>query len=94
MTQSWIVALIVAGAAAYAVWYWLPARLRRRLGRVHQALAKVPGCSDCSSSCGGCAQAGGDSGADPEPGGKRVIPIASRPSGPASVSPLREERRT
>lgn len=73
MTQAWIVALIVAGAAVYAVWYWLPAGLRERLGRVHQALAQKPGCSDCSSSCGGCAKAEAPS--TGKPGPVRIIPI-------------------
>jgi hypothetical protein len=73
MTQSWIVALIVAGAAAYAVWYWLPGGLRQRLGRVHQALAQTPGCGDCSSSCGGCAKAEAPS--TGETGPTRIVPI-------------------
>ncbi len=31
MTQEWTVGVIVLAAAAYALWYWLPAGLRRRL---------------------------------------------------------------
>jgi hypothetical protein len=75
--QEWIAALVVAGAAAYAVWYWLPAGLRKRLGRVHHALAQTPGCNDCSSSCGGCAKAGDPS--TPAPGKARIIPIVVQP---------------
>jgi hypothetical protein len=74
MTQEWIVGLIVCVAAAYAVWYWLPAGLRQRLGRVHAALGQAPGCNDCSSSCGGCAKA--NDGSTPPEGPSRVIPIA------------------
>ena len=51
--QDWAVAAIVTAAALYALWYWLPASLRRRLGAVRPALAKKPGCGSCSS-CGGC----------------------------------------
>ena len=51
--QDWAVAAIVAAAALYALWYWMPARLRRRLGKVRPALARTPGCGSCSS-CSGC----------------------------------------
>lgn len=77
MTQEWITAVIVFVAAAYALWYWLPAGLRQRLGRVHRTLAQVPGCGDCSSSCGGCAQA--DETPKFEAGKFRIIPMASQP---------------
>lgn len=40
MTQQWIVGVIVLAAAAYALWYWLPSGLRRRLGRIHPALVR------------------------------------------------------
>lgn len=53
MLQQWIAGLLVALAAAYALWYWLPAGLRRRLGRVQKKLGEKPGCSACSS-CEGC----------------------------------------
>lgn len=53
MLQQWIVGLMVALAAAYALWYWLPAGLRRHLGRVQKKLGEKPGCSACSS-CEGC----------------------------------------
>ena len=58
MWQQWITGLIVALAAAYMVWRWLPAGLRKKLGRVHPAMAQSAGCgsgggSGCSS-CGGC----------------------------------------
>ena len=58
MWQQWITGLIVALAAAYMVWRWLPAGLRKKLGRVHSAMGQSAGCgggggSGCSS-CGGC----------------------------------------
>jgi len=48
MTQELIVAVIVALAAAYVVWRYLPSRWRRRLPA---ALAQEPGCGGCSA-CG------------------------------------------
>ena len=53
MLQQWMAGLMVAFAAAYALWYWMPAGLRRRLGRVQVKLGEKPGCGACSS-CGGC----------------------------------------
>ena len=58
MWQQWITGLIVALAAAYMLWRWLPAGLRRKLGRVHPAMGQSAGCGSgggggCSS-CGGC----------------------------------------
>jgi len=58
MWQQWITGLIVALAAAYMVWRWLPAGLRKKLGWVHPAMAQSAGCGGgggggCSS-CGGC----------------------------------------
>ena len=61
MWQQWITGLIVALAAAYMVWRWLPAGLRKKLGRVHSAMGQSAGCDGggggggggCSS-CGGC----------------------------------------
>lgn len=58
MWQQWITGLIVALATAYMVWRWLPAGLRKKLGRVHPAMAQSAGCGSgggggCSS-CGGC----------------------------------------
>ncbi|MBG6071078.1 MULTISPECIES: hypothetical protein [unclassified Polaromonas] len=57
MLQQWITGIMVAFAAAYALWYWMPAGLRRRLGRLQKKLGEKPGCGACSS-CGGCATAG------------------------------------
>ena len=54
MWQQWIVGVMVALAAAYALWYWMPAGLRRRLGRMQKSLGEKPGCGACSS-CSGCA---------------------------------------
>ena len=56
MMQAWIAGLIVVFAAAYALWYWIPASLRARLFGRSSPLAKAPGCDSCSS-CGGCASA-------------------------------------
>ena len=58
MWQQWITGLIVALAAAYMVWRWLPAGLRKKLGRAHPAMGQSAGCGSgggggCSS-CGGC----------------------------------------
>lgn len=58
MWQQWITGLMVAAAAAYMVWRWLPAGLRKKLGRVHPAMGQSAGCGSgggggCSS-CGGC----------------------------------------
>lgn len=72
MWQQWITGLIVALAAAYMVWRWLPAGLRKKLGRVHPAMAKSAGCGSggdggCSS-CGSCSSGGGGSrGSDSPP---------------------------
>ena len=57
MTQEIIVGLIVALAAAYVVWRFVPARWRKPLQRAHPALARESGCggcSGCSSPSGGC----------------------------------------
>ena len=53
MLQQWIAGIMVAFATAYALWYWMPAGLRRRLGRVQKNLGEKPGCGACSS-CSGC----------------------------------------
>ena len=57
MAQQIIVGVIVAVAALYVLWRYLPARWRERLG-----LAPAPGCGAGSgggcSSCGGCSAAG------------------------------------
>lgn len=52
--QNWVVLALVVLAAAYSVWYLLPARFRKLLGAVHHALAQKPSCGSCSS-CGKCA---------------------------------------
>jgi hypothetical protein len=53
MTQEWTVGVIVLAAAVYALWYWLPAGLRRSLGQVHPALGEKRACGACNN-CGGC----------------------------------------
>ncbi|MDH4416436.1 MAG: hypothetical protein QE485_04360 [Acidovorax sp.] len=68
MAQQLIVGLIVAAAALYVLWRYLPARWRQGLGKVHPGLAQPPGCGDgdgdggCGS-CGGCGE-GPDAGAE------------------------------
>lgn len=57
MSQDWIVGGLVGVAALYATWYVLPAAARQRLGRLHSALGRAPGCSSVCSSCGKCAGA-------------------------------------
>lgn len=54
MWQNLAVGAIVVLAGLYALWYWMPAALRKRLGRVRPGLAKAPSCGACSD-CGGCA---------------------------------------
>jgi hypothetical protein len=54
MWQDITVGAIVALAAGYAAWYWLPAALRKRLGALRPGLGKAPSCGSCSD-CGGCA---------------------------------------
>ena len=54
MWQDIVVGAIVALAGGYALWYWMPGALRRRLGAIRPGLAKKPGCGSCSD-CGGCA---------------------------------------
>ena len=53
MLQQWITGIVVALAAVYALWYWMPAGLRRQLGRMQKSLGEKPGCGACGS-CGGC----------------------------------------
>jgi len=48
MWQELVVYAVVALAGLYALWYWLPAGLRRRLGGVRPALGKAPSCGSCS----------------------------------------------
>ncbi len=57
MWQQWTVGVVVVLAGVYALWYWLPASLRTRLGRLQKNLGEVPGCGACSS-CGSCSSPG------------------------------------
>ena len=59
MWQQWITGLIVALAAAYMLWRWLPAGLRKKLGRVHPAMGQSAGCGGGGG--GGCSSWGGGS---------------------------------
>ena len=58
MWQQWITGLIAALAAVYMVWRWLPAGLRKKLGRVHSAMGQSAGC-DGGGGGGGCSSCGG-----------------------------------
>ena len=51
--QGFIVGLIVALAALYVVWRYLPARWRQRLG-----VAPAPGCGGDDGGCGSCGSCG------------------------------------
>lgn len=55
MSQGFWTGLIVAAAALYLLWRWLPARWRQRVTGREQTPAS--GCGSCSS-CAGCAAAG------------------------------------
>ncbi len=44
MWQNLAVGAIVALAGLYALWYWMPAALRKRLGALRPALGKAPSC--------------------------------------------------
>ena len=78
MTQEWMVGVMVAIAAAYFVWRWMPASLRQRLGRVHPAMGHAAGgCGGCSSR-NSCGSAGGGAAA-------RSAASASGGSGPSST---------
>ena len=57
MWQQWITGLIVALAAAYMLWRWLPAGLRKKLGRVHPAMGQSAGGGGGGG--GGCSSCGG-----------------------------------
>ena len=52
--QQWAVAVLVAIAAVYVLWRWLPAGVLRRLGWGQAAVEKASGCGACSN-CSGCA---------------------------------------
>lgn len=76
--QELIVGLIVTAAASYAVWHWLPAAWRKRLGGVHPSLSQSPGCSACEAACGGCASADAPAKEAGTVTARRVIPIVAK----------------
>lgn len=78
MWQQWIVGVMVALAALYALWYRMPAGLRSRLGRVQKRLGEKPGCGACSS-CGGCSAAGPASPVAGSQEGRQPLWIKPRP---------------
>lgn len=73
MTQTLVVALIVALAALYVLWRYMPQKWRNPLGKINPKLAKVSGCGSGCSSCdspasvqgGGCSST--QDGADSKP---------------------------
>jgi hypothetical protein len=87
MTQEWAVGVIVAIASVYMVWRWMPAGLRRRLGRVHPAMGKAAGCGGCSS-CGGCGSAADGPGAN-----KTGAAPAIAPAEPSGFQPMTMPKR-
>ena len=77
MLQQWIVGLIVLLAAVYALWYWMPAKLRKRLAGAHPKLAESPACGSCSS-CGGCSSTAQASHPEKVASGREPIWMAPR----------------
>lgn len=59
MSQSLIVALIIAVAALYLLWRYMPQKWRNPLGRINPKLAQVSGCGSGCSSCDSPAGSGG-----------------------------------
>ena len=53
MLQQWLAGTMVVFAAVYALFYWMPPGLRRRLGWLQKKRGDKPGCGACSS-CGNC----------------------------------------
>lgn len=51
MSQTLIVALIIACAALYLVWRYMPQKWRNPLGKINPNLAKASGCGAGCSSC-------------------------------------------
>lgn len=82
MTQEWAVGVIVAIAFVYMLWRWMPAGLRRRLGRVHPAMGKAAGCGACNS-CGSCGSASA------APAKPSAFPDGSQPVSMPKRSPSR-----
>lgn len=77
MWQQWIVGSMVALATLYALWHWMPAGLRSRLGRVQKRLGEKPGCGACSR-CSSCAVPGMASPDEREPLNRQPIWIKPR----------------
>ncbi|WP_462389751.1 hypothetical protein [Acidovorax sp. Q11] len=77
MAQQFIVGLIVAAAALYVLWRYLPARWRQGLGKVHPGLVQSPGCGGGDGGCSSC----GSCGVPPEAGAEKpmAMPAPRRP---------------
>lgn len=80
MAQQLIVGVIVAAAALYVLWRYLPTRWRRWLSRVHPGLAQAPGCGGGEGGNGGCSSCG-SCGVAPEAGAEKpmAMPAPRRP---------------
>ena len=74
MWQTLAVGTTVALARLYALWYWLPAALRKRLGALRAALGRAPSRGACSD-CGGCATPVSPGATDQ---GRKTVWMASR----------------
>lgn len=97
MTQEFWVGLIVALAALYLVWRWLPARWRRRLGLRAPSVKDSSDCATCSGCSGGAcdAPAASEAGVQAESGGKPTLERARwQPSLPSSNSRQGEGRHS
>ncbi|WP_353235363.1 hypothetical protein [Diaphorobacter ruginosibacter] len=76
MTQSLIVALIIAVAALYLLWRYMPQKWRNPLGRINPKLAQVSG---CGSGCSSCSSDGDKAGGACSSGGANPDAPDSRP---------------
>ena len=83
MAQDIIVGLIVAAAAFYVAWRYMPQGWRQRLGRVHPALVQAPGCGsgDGGGGCSSCGSAsgGGSCGPSVSPPGEAAEKTVAMP---------------
>lgn len=89
MTQELIVALIVAVAAVYALWYWMPRGLRQRLAvrlaggsqRLGLPAAGAQRLADAVGTAGGCGACDSRSTCSSRsgPGGDAAAPGPERP---------------
>jgi hypothetical protein len=92
MSQNIAVALIVLGAAAWAVWYWMPARGRRaladalargarRLGLRAQGAERIAAVVGNAPGCGSCESCGSCAapGTADKATARRPVPVGEKP---------------